>query len=157
MKYVLFVALSLILVCCKDKQSTNVRVSERSNLLDTLRNEARRAQLLFFRDFATSKISLLIKDAKDQKSIDSLFSFIGNEKKDTSCYLFAGQNPVGEIYFYKDTSMTEVLADLYFTLDSKCYGWYDGIDRNSSKFDLTAEGALFLRETKNRVEQSWKK
>lgn len=126
-------------------------------MLDTLKNESKRAQLLLFRDFATSKISLLIKDAKDQKSIDSLLSFIGNEKKDTSCYLFTGQNPIGEIYFYKDTSMTEVLADLYFTLDGNCNGLYNGIHKSSLRFDLTSEGNMFLSETKNRVEQSWKK
>lgn len=157
MRCILLIALSLMLACCNIKQSTLVTTSEKSTLLDTLRNESRRAQLLFFRDFATSKISLLIKEAKDQKSIDTLLSFIGNEKRDTTCYLLAGPNPVGEINFYKDTSMTEVLADLYFTLDSKCNGWYGGIHKSSPKFDLTAEGKLFLSETKNRVEQSWKK
>lgn len=157
MRYVLLIALSLLFACCNDKQSGHARTSERSTLLDTLKNESRRAQLLFFRDFAISKISLLIKDAKDQKSIDTLLSFIGNEKKDTACYLFAGQNPVGQIYFYKDTSMTEVLADLYFALDSNCNGLYDGIHKSSPKFDLTAEGKLFLSDTKNRVEKYWKK
>jgi len=157
MRYVLLIALSLTFAFCNDKQSTHATTIERSTLLDTLRNESRRAQLLFFRNFATSKMSLLIKDAKDQKSIDTLLSFIGHERKDTACYLFAGQNPVGEIYFYKDTSKTKVLADLYFTLDSNCNGWYGGIHKNSPKFDLAPNGKLFLSETKNRVEQYWKK
>jgi hypothetical protein len=157
MRYILLIALSLLFVCCKDKQNTHERTSKRSTLLDTLKKESRRAQLLFFRDFATSKISLLITDAQDQKSVDTLLSFIGDEKKDTTCYFFALQDPVGEIYFYKDTSMTEVLADLYFTLHGKCDGWYGGIHKSSPKFDLTAEGKLFLSETKNKVEQSWKK
>lgn len=157
MRYVLLIFLCLIFASCKNDRNTHVEIGRQNTLLDTLRNESRRAQLLFFRDFSTSKISLLIKDAKDQKSIDSLFSFMGNKKKDTSCYLFAGQNPLGEIYFYKDTSMTEVLADLYFTLDGKCNGWYDGIHKSAEKFDLTSEGKLFLNETKNRIEQSWKK
>ena len=157
MRYVLLIALSLMFACCKDKQSSHKRTTERSTLLDTLRNESRRAQLLFFRDFASSKISLLIKDAKDQKSIDTLLSFIGNEKRDTACHLFAGQHPVGQIYFYKDTSMSELLADLYFALDSNCNGWYGGIHKSSPKFDLTAQAKLFLSQTKNRVEKYWKK
>jgi hypothetical protein len=157
MRCVLIISLSLVFAFCNQKQNSHVTTTERSTLLDTLRNESRSARLLFFRDFATSKISLLIKDAKDQKSIDTLLSFIGNEKKDTACYLFTGENPVGEIYFYKDTSMTVVLADLYFTLDSRCNGWYGGIDKSSPKFDLTPEGKSYLSETKNRLEQSWKK
>jgi hypothetical protein len=157
MRYVLFIAFSLIFGSCKDKQNAYVINGEKETFQDTLRNESRRAQLLFFRDFATSKMSILIKDAKDQKSIDTLLSFVGNEKRDTACYLFAGQNPVGEIYFYKDTSMTEVLADLYFVLDGKCSGFYGGFDKGSPKFDLTTEGKLFLIERRNRVQHDWKK
>ena len=157
MRYLLFIAFSLIFGSCQDKQNAPIITGEKKTFKDTLRNESRRAQLLFFRNFATSKMSLLIKDAKDQNSIDALISFVGYKKNDTACYLFAGQNPVGQIYFYKDTSMTKVLADLYFALDGTCSGFYGGIDKGSPKYDLTTEGKLFLIETRNRVQHDWNK
>lgn len=157
LRFIVFIAAYFLLASCNEAPSTEGKGSQRSTLLDTLKKECRSARLMLFRDFATSKISLLLKEAKDQKSIDSLFSFIGGKKIDTSCYLLSGESPVGEIYFYRDTAMKEELADLFFTLDSKCNGWYSSIHRDAAKFDLTPKGKVFLTKTRDRVRQAWKK
>lgn len=145
------IALILTLASCENGQNSYVAAGEKSNLLDTLRKESRGARLLFFKDFATSKTSILIKEAIDQKSLDTLLSFIGNEKRDTACDLFAEQNQAGEIYFYRDTAMTEILADVYLTLQGRCIGWYAGIDKNSKRFDITPAASMYLNQKQDEI------
>jgi hypothetical protein len=157
MRHIHLLYLFCLLLSCKSKSTNeNARKSE-NTFLNGIKAECHGARVLFFDDFEHSKESLLARDFKNSKSLNTLFTFIGDIRKDTVCYVFANKNPAGEIYFYKDSLMSIELLDLYFVLEGNCPGFYAGIDRDSPKFEFTAIGGQSLEGYKKELEKAFKK
>lgn len=152
MQHLYFLFLVVLLSGCKSKSNNTTSNKNEHSFLDSVKSECHSARILFFKDFSTSKTSIIAKEFKDQKSLDTLFAFIDDRKKDTDCYLFSFSPPLGEIYFYKDSLFTGELLDLYFVLRDKCNGFYAGIHQNSQKFDFTDLGKRSLEDLKKEVE-----
>ena len=114
-----------------------------------LAKKCNRVTVLFYVNFATSKISILAKDVTNKNSIDSIIAYIGEEKKDSICYHFF-ENPIGEINFYEDTAMIRGLISMDFILEGKCRGFYPVNEKIYPRFEITPFGKTTLENLKNK-------
>jgi len=150
------IILTVIFLSCKDNSDSVSSNESTLTFLDRIRHECRSAKILFFYDFSTSKTSVVAKKFNDQKSLDTLFNYIGDQKTDTNYGVFSS-SPLGEIYFYRDSSSTVELLNLYFVLNDKFEGFYAGIDKTSQKFYFSPLGRTSIQKLYKDIKPSLKK
>ena len=127
------------------------------NFYNSIRESSKAADILYYRDFATSKISILAGQYKTPQGIDSVLSYFGSESLDTTCSVFSSGGPIGEILFYRDTSRTELVAGFNFTFADNCTGFYNGFEGKSTKLTMSVYGQKHLAELHNKVKSYWTK
>ena len=147
--------IGFILLSCGSK--TNERDVSQSYryLLDSLRTESKAVDILFYREFSTSKISILAAGYRTIQGIDTALSYFGYESIDTSCGVFSEGTPIGQVIFYRDTSRTESIVGFDFTLNGDCKGFYDGLDRSSKKVSMSLHGQKQLEVLYRKVKSYW--
>ncbi len=136
----LHIIVLIIFFGCTGKSPSVLKGNQTNSFWDSLRKETRSATIFLFVNFSTSKSSIVAQEFKNKGSLDTLFSYLGKEVLDTSCNATAHQNPIGEIYLYKDMTRTTELADLYFMLNDDCNQVLTSIEKNSGKFHFTTNG-----------------
>lgn len=149
MKYFFLILLSSIIFSCTYVEQP--KVINPTSYIDSIYAECKGVRITFFKDFTTSKTSIIAKELKSKKSIDSLFSFIGAKSTD-SCELSIIQYPVGEIYFFSDTIMKNNIENFYFTLNGTCQKLYNGFQNESPKYDILITGVEFLKRLQNEMQ-----
>lgn len=148
---------SILFFSCRSEQIERY-VSENSHILyDIIRANSKAADILFYRDFASSKISILAGQFTTAQGIDSVLSYFGDESLDTECSIFSEGNPIGQILFYRDTSRSQLVAGFDFTLAKHCKGFYDGIENSSFKISMSSSGQKSLEELHKKVKSYWEK
>lgn len=149
--------MSLISLSCNIRRSEIVHAPNHQNFYDSIRESSKAVDILYYRDFATSKISILAGQYKTPQGIDSVLLYFGSESLDTACSVFSSGGPIGEILFYRDTSRTELFAGFNFTFANNCTGFYKGIEGTSSKLTMSVYGKKYLEELHHKVKSYWTK
>lgn len=148
--------LSVILLSCKSRRGENIHAGNYQLLHDSIRESSKAVDILYYRNFATSKMTILAAQYKSPKGIDSILSYFGSESMDTMCNVFSKVGPIGELLFYRDSSRAELIAGFDFTFDENCKGFY-GIGETSTNWAMTAFGQKHLEELHNKTKLYWTK